>query len=173
MMLWLASVVHSNAQMYEIIRRQHEACVQKKWSSCVCYKDSRVLLKNKTWARAKTKVFTQSVRHAAENIDLLPLEQRVKFTALFLADNAWEPAAIPTVEMCQLLMGLSIETRFPEDPGKIDIVVLTVTLQTAETHTLTYQSYHSSSANTPLWIYTHAHTLYISDLFYSSVTPLH
>lgn len=60
------------------------------------------------------------------NIHLLPLEQGAKFTTLFLADDARELAAIPTVEMCQLLMGLSIETPFPQDAREIDIVVLTV-----------------------------------------------
>ena len=65
---------------------------------------------------------------------------RGKFTALFLADNARKLAVIPTVEMCQLLMGLSIEMAFPEDLREIDIVVLTVTLQTPGSHTVTYQS---------------------------------
>lgn len=106
------------------------------------------------------------------------LEQRVKFTALFLADNARKLAVIPTVEMCQLLMGLSIEMRFPEDLSKIDIVVLTVTLQTTGSHTLTYKSYHSWSTNTSLCvrIYTRAHTFFATcpaELLYSAVTSSH
>lgn len=68
------------------------------------------------------RFFTQSQRRAAEHIPIL-LEQRVKFTALFLADNARKLAVSPTVEICQLLMGLSIEMPFPEDLRKIDIVV--------------------------------------------------
>jgi len=44
--------------------------------------------------------------------------------------------------MCQHLMGLSIEMPSPADPNKIDIVVLTVTVQTAGSHTLIYESYH-------------------------------
>ncbi len=100
-------------------------------------------------------------RGMLQRIYLLLLEQGGKFTALFLADNARKLAVIPTVEMCQLLMGLSIEMPFPEDLRKIDIVVLTVTLLTAESRTLTYQSYHSPSANTLLHVSTHtyAHTL--------------
>lgn len=96
-----------------------------------------------------------------ERIYLLLLEQGGKFTALSLADNARKLAVIPTVEMCQLLMGLSIEMPFPEDQRKIDIVVPTVTLHTAGSHTLTYQSYHNSSPNTPLHVSTrmYAHTL--------------
>lgn len=93
--------------------------------------------------------FLHSPRGMLQRIYLLLLEQRGKFTALFLADNARKLAAIPTVEMCQLLMGLSIEMPFPEDLRRTDIVVLTVTLQTAGSRALTYQSYHSSSANTP------------------------
>lgn len=93
--------------------------------------------------------------------------ERGKFTALFLADNARKLAVIPTVEMCQLLMGLSIEMPFPEDLRKIDIVVLTVTLQTARSHTLTYQSYHSPTAythtHTPLHASTHTLATYISN----------
>lgn len=81
-----------------------------------------------------------------QRVYLLLFRQRGEFTALFLADNARKLAVIPTVEMCQLLMGLSIEMPFPEDLRKIGIVVPTVTLRTEGSHTLTYQSYHSSSA---------------------------
>lgn len=113
--------------------------------------------------------FLHNPRGTLQRIYLLLLEQRAEFTALFLADNVWKLAVIPTVEMCQLLMGLSIDMPFPEDKREIDIVVLTVSLQTTGSHTLTYQSYHSFPANTPRHVYlnTHAHTVvcsYISNL---------
>ncbi len=60
----------------------------------------------------------------------LPLKQGAKFTALFLAEDARKLAVIPAVEMCQILMELSIEKPLPEDVSKIDIVVLRVTLKT-------------------------------------------
>lgn len=44
---------------------------------------------------------------------------------------------------------------------RIDTVVLTVTLQTAGSHTLTYQSYHSPSANTSTCTYTDMPTLHL------------
>lgn len=121
--------------------------------------------------------FLHNPRGNLQRIYLLLLEQGVKFTALFLADNARKLAVIPTVEMCQLLMGLSIEMPFPQDLRKTDIVVLNVTLQTAGFRTLTYQSYHCRNTNTPtphVCIYTPTHTCfcYISDLS-PSLTSAH
>lgn len=111
--------------------------------------------------------FLHNPRGTLQRVYLLLLEHRGKFTARFLADNARKLAVIPTVEMCQLLMGLSIEMPFPEDLRKIDIVVLTVTLQTTGSHTLTHQFYHSSSVNTPLHVCYLQICPHISNLFFT------
>ena len=101
---------------------------------------SRVLLLSKTWTISRCFFFLFTIHEACCREFTHYCRSRGKFTALFLADNARKLAVIPTVEMCQLLMGLSIEMAFPEDLREIDIVVLTVTLQTPGSHTVTYQS---------------------------------
>lgn len=119
----------------------------------------------------QTPGFLHNPRGILQRIYLLLLEQGVKFTAVFLADNAQKLAVIPTEEMCQLLMGLSIELPFPQDLRKTDTVVLTVTLQTAGFHTLTYQSYHNCNTDTPprACIHTPTHTCFAT----SQTSPLH
>lgn len=114
---------------------------------------SCALLQKNTWVWTKSRyVFFYSVPHgymAQTNLNLIPGRRR------------WEVAVIPAVEMCRLLMGLSIETPFPQKTlARLTLLVWLLTLQTAGCLTLTYQSHYSSSANTPQHkgFYTNAHT---------------
>lgn len=79
-----------------------------------------------------------------------PVHSSNKSHNLIPGRQRWKVAVIPAVEMCQLLMGLSIETPFPQKTlARLTPLVRLVTLPTAGCLTLTYQSHYSSSANTP------------------------
>lgn len=132
---------------------------------------SRVLLQYETWARAKTKVFTQSTRHAAENIpitgwaeggihSLIPGRQCPKASCYSRSGNV------------SAFNGIVNRNAFPRGSEEDWHCCSDCNTQTAGSHTLTYKSYHSTSAHTPLHVCRCAlvmHSLWIAVLFKGAV----